>query len=76
MLPQEQIEKCDAAKHGLEFPSIVNYSPEQQVCRIYEPEVASTNQLFYALKEQVLCQSVSTWKISVPCKIKNPKPRK
>ena len=23
--------KCDAAKHGAEFPSIVNHSPEQQV---------------------------------------------
>jgi hypothetical protein len=31
LLPHEENGKCDAAKRGAEFPSIVNHSPEQQV---------------------------------------------
>jgi hypothetical protein len=31
LLPHEENGKCDAAKHGAEFPSIGNHSPEQQV---------------------------------------------
>ncbi len=31
LLPHEEKGKCDAAKHGAEFPSIGNHSPEQQV---------------------------------------------
>ncbi len=31
LLLYEEKGKCDAAKHGAEFPSIVNHGPEQQV---------------------------------------------
>ncbi len=31
LLLRKEKGKCDAAKHGAEFPSIVNHSPEQQV---------------------------------------------
>jgi hypothetical protein len=33
LLLYEEKRKCDAAKHGAEFPSIGNHSPEQQVNR-------------------------------------------